>query len=78
MKYVIDAIYENGIFRPMQPNVIEISEGAHVLITVDDETELESLKLATRVCDGLSEEDIDEIEQIALNRSNFFGTSSTN
>ena len=78
MKYVIDAIYENGIFRPMQPYIIEISEGAHVLITVDDETELESLKLAPRVYDGLSEEDIDEIEQIAFNRSNFFGTSSTN
>ena len=78
MKHVIDAIYENGIFRPMQPNVIEIAEGTHVRITVDDETELESLKLATRVYDGLSEEDIDEIEQIALNRSNFFGTSSTN
>ena len=78
MKHVIDAIYENGIFRPMQPYTTEIAEGAPVLITVDDETEPESLKLATRVYDGLSEEDIDEIEQIALNRSNFFGTSSTN
>ena len=78
MKHVIDAIYENGIFRPMQPYITEIAEGAPVLITVDDETEPESLKLATRVYDGLSEEDIDEIEQIALNRSNFFGTSSTN
>ena len=43
-----------------------------------NETEPESLKLATRVYDGLFEEDIDEIEQIALNRSNFFGTRSTN
>ena len=43
-----------------------------------NETELESLKLATCIYDGLSDEDIDEIEQIALNRSNFFGTRSTN
>ncbi len=43
-----------------------------------NETEPESLKLATRVYDGLSDEDIDEIEQIALDRSNFFGTRSTN
>ena len=78
MKHVIDAIYENGTFRPAQSNIIEIAEGTHVRITVDDETEPESLKLATRVYNGLSEEDIDEIEQIALNRSNFFGTRSTN
>ena len=74
MKHVIDAIYENGAFRPMQPDIIEISEGTTVRITVDDETEPELLKLATYVYDGLSEEDIDEIEQITLNRSNFFGT----
>ena len=78
MKQVIDAVYENGTFRPMQPNTIEISEGTHVRITVDDETEPVVLKLATCVYDGLSEEDIDEIEQIALDRSNFFGTRSTN
>ena len=78
MKHVIDAIYENGTFRPMQPNIIEISEGTHVRITVDDETEPESLKLATCVYEGHSEEDIDDIEQIALNRSNFFGARNTN
>ena len=76
MKHVIDAIYENGTFRPVQSNIIEIAEGTHVRITVDDETEPESLKLATRVYEGLSDEDIDEIEQIALNRNNFFGTRS--
>ena len=77
MKHVIDAIYENGTFRPMQPNIMKISEGTHGRITLEDETEPESLKLATCVYDGLSEEDIDEIEQIALNRSNFFGSRDT-
>jgi predicted DNA-binding antitoxin AbrB/MazE fold protein len=76
MKHVIDAIYENGIFRPMQPQAIGISEGKLVRITVEDETEPEFLKLATCVYDGLSDEEIDEIEQIALDRSNFFGTRS--
>ena len=46
------------------------------MLNQQNETEPESLKLATRVYDGLSDEDIDEIEQIALNRSNFFGTRS--
>ncbi|MCH8291090.1 antitoxin family protein [Candidatus Poribacteria bacterium] len=76
MKHVIDAIYENGTFRPIQTNTIGISEGKLVRITVEDETEPETLKLATCVYDGLSDEDIDEIEQIALNRRNFFGTRS--
>ena len=76
MKHVIDAIYENGIFRPIQPDPIGISEGQRVRITVDDKTEPESVKLATCVYDGLSDEEIDEIEQIALDRSNFFGTRS--
>lgn len=41
-----------------------------------NETELEVLKLATCVYDGLSYEGIDEIEQIAFDQSNFFGTRS--
>lgn len=73
MKHVIDAIYENCIFKPIQPNNIEIAEGQQVRMTIDDEIEPESLKLARCVYDGLTNEDIDEIEQIALDRSHFFG-----
>ena len=57
MKRVIDAIYENGIFRPMQSNIIGISEGTYVHITVDNEAEPESLKLATCVYERLSDKD---------------------
>ena len=56
MKHVIDAIYENGIFRPMQSNIIGTSEGTYVHITVDDEAEPE-LKLATCVYERLSDKD---------------------
>ena len=41
-----------------------------------NEAKQESLKLATCVYDDLSDEDIDEIEQIAFDQSNFFGTRS--
>ena len=57
MKRVIDAIYENGIFRPMQSNIIGISEGTHVRTTVDDEAEPESLKLTTCVYERFSDKD---------------------
>ncbi len=42
----------------------------------ENETEPESLELAPCVYDGLSDEDIDEIEQIALDLRNFFGIRS--
>ena len=31
------------------------------------------LELAGKIYEGLSEEDVEEIERIALNRTNFFG-----
>ena len=76
MKHAIDAIYENGTFRPIERNAVAIADGQRVRITVDDQCEPEALRLAMTVYDGLSDNDIDEIEQIALHRGNFFGTRS--
>lgn len=77
MKHAIDAIYENGTFRPIQRDAVAIADGQRVRITVDDECEPQALQLAMSVYDGLSDNDIDEIERIALDRGNFFGTRST-
>ena len=74
MKRAIDAVYENGAFRPLQPDAVAMAEGQRVRITINDEGEPEALRLASHVYDGLSKEDIDEIEQIALDRSNFIGS----
>ena len=72
MKHAIDAIYENGAFRPIGHDAVAIANGQRVRLTVDDEFEPEALRLAMSVYDGLSEKDIDEIERIALDRSHFF------
>ena len=72
MKHAIDAIYENGTFRPIQCEVIAIAEGQRVRITVEDEGEPQALRLAVSVYDGLSANDIHEIEEIAFDRSSFF------
>jgi predicted DNA-binding antitoxin AbrB/MazE fold protein len=71
----IEAIYQNGIFRPLNPVSDEIEEGETVEIIIKDKklSPDEMLKLAGQVYEGLSEEDINEIERIALDRSNFFG-----
>ena len=76
MKQTIDAIYENGTFRPVQTDAVHIPEGQRVRVTISDVEEPEALRLAAQVYDGLSNQEIDEIEQISLDRSRFFGTRS--
>ena len=72
MKQTINAIYEKGVFRPMEN--LAISDGKQVRLTVETSSEpTDLLELAAQVYQGLSEEEIDEIEKIVLNRSNFWG-----
>ena len=75
MMQTIEAIYQNGMFKPLNPVSEEITDGKKVEITINDKklSPEEMLELASQVYEGLSEEDIDEIEKIALDRSNFFG-----
>ena len=76
MHHAIDAIYENGSFRPVRREPLAIAEGQRVRITVDDEGDPEALRLAMSVYNGLSDNEIEEIEGIALARGNFFGLRS--
>lgn len=77
MTQTIEAIYQNGVFVPIKPILEEIEEGEKVKLVV--ETEIASkevnpiIKLAENFYEGLSEEDIEEIEKVTLDRSNFFG-----
>jgi len=77
MKQTIDAIYENGTFRPLERDAVSIPDGQRVRLTVEDECEPEALRLAMNVYHGLSDKDIDEIERIALDRGNFFSIEGT-
>jgi len=69
----VDAIFENGVFRPLIPASVSIPEGHQVqlIIRVPESSE-EILALAMNVYAGLTEEEVDEIEQIALDRREFF------
>ena len=73
MRHALDAIYEKGVFRPLDRQDLAIPEGQRVQLTVDDGAEPEALRLATAVYNGLSEGDIRDIEKIALDRGTFFG-----
>lgn len=77
MQRAIDAIFENGTFRPVHRELLAIPEGQRVRITVDD-GDPESLRLAMSVYDGLSDDDIHEIEKNAVDQRKFFNSRSGN
>jgi len=74
-----DIIFKNGVFQPLNVSEIEITEGQKVKLIIEPLDSFEDiLELASNVYKGLSEEQIDEIEHLILNRDNFFnGRPST-
>lgn len=77
IQQILDAIYENGVFRPLKRPQIE--EGQQVRIVIETNSMLapdDMLQLAAQVYQGLSADDIEEIEHIAYDRRNFFGERS--
>lgn len=74
MTLICEAVYETGIFRPVAPVAPSLAEGQHVRLVVETNAPEDILRLAAMVYDGLSEEEVEDIEQIALDRSIFFAT----
>lgn len=74
MTQTIEAVYQNGIFRPLGNVSADFAEGEAVSLTVTERrlSPEEMLELAGRVYEGLSDEEIAEIERVALDRSRFF------
>ncbi|MBT3604441.1 MAG: antitoxin family protein [Candidatus Latescibacteria bacterium] len=63
MKQIIEAIYENGVFKPVKP--LNFSEGQQVQLEIGDIPEAnpdDLLKLAAMVYDGFTDQEIDDIE----------------
>lgn len=71
MTKTIEAIFENGVFKPISP--LKLSEHKKVTLIIKDSNEEETdiLSLASQIYNGLSPEDIEDIETLALNRSLF-------
>ncbi|MGC1377572.1 MAG: antitoxin AF2212-like protein [Anaerolineales bacterium] len=73
----LEAIFEHGTFRLLQPLNIPLSDGQQVRLVVETEESPEAiLALATGVYAGFSPADIAEVEQIALQRRDFFGDAA--
>jgi predicted DNA-binding antitoxin AbrB/MazE fold protein len=72
MERVLEAIYESGVFRPLEsvdlPEHQQVILSIHPLSVEHADTELEAWQ---QVYSGLSDQDIAEMEAIALDRSRF-------
>ena len=74
MKQAVNAVYENGVFKPLKSP--RLPDGQLVRLEIDTAPEASSddlLELATKVYEGLSDQQIAEIEKISLDRRDFFG-----
>lgn len=70
----IEAIYEDGGFRPVAPGDLKLTEGQKVRLVVEPIAEPDHLlALAAQVYEGLTAEQIDAIERHARRREDFFG-----
>jgi predicted DNA-binding antitoxin AbrB/MazE fold protein len=69
----IEAVYEHGSFRPIAPVDMNFTEGQKVRLVVEQIGSPDDiLALAAQVYEGLSDEQIDSIEQRNRRRENFF------
>ena len=69
-----EAVFEDGKFRLLEKPTVPLRDGQHVWLTVETEaTSNDVLELAGQVYAGLSEEEVDDVERIALDRRSFFG-----
>ena len=69
----VEAIYEDGPFRVVKPPSLLLAEGQRVRLVVEPILQPKDiLALAARVYEGLTDEEIDLIEQHSRRRENFF------
>jgi predicted DNA-binding antitoxin AbrB/MazE fold protein len=71
MAKTIEAIFEGGVFKPT--SLLDIPEHKKVTLIIEDEIEesRDILSIASKVYNGLSPEDIRDIEKVILDRSHF-------
>ena len=74
MSIHVEAVYEQGVFRPLTR--LSLADGQHVSLDVvptrhHDAGKLTELPEWCKVFDGMTDEEFAELEKIILDRSNF-------
>ena len=73
----IDAIYVHGVFKPLKAPAIPDGQRVRLVVETVIATPEDLLALAAQVYEGLSSEQVDAIEEIAIDRRNFFGKAAS-
>ena len=74
MTQTLDAVFKDGSFKPLNNGSLPFAEGQRVKLTVETpvETQDDLIELAAQVYDGLTEEEVNEVERLALDSGKFF------
>ncbi len=74
----VEAVYEHGSFRLVAPADLKLAEGQKVRLVVETiEKPDDILALAAQVYEGLTDDQIDSIEEHSRRRGDFFGARDT-
>jgi predicted DNA-binding antitoxin AbrB/MazE fold protein len=78
MGQVIDAVFSEGHFKPLNGARLPLAEGQRVRLIVETppDSDKDLVELAGQVYEGLSDQQVHEIETIAVDRNNFFDNGS--
>lgn len=71
MKHSLDAVYEHGSLKLLE--AVDLQEGQRVRVDLHTEEDEDPLEILANVYDGLSEPEIEEVEDAILNRRPLFG-----
>jgi predicted DNA-binding antitoxin AbrB/MazE fold protein len=69
----VEAVYEHGVFRLTKPADLKLTEGQKVRLVVAPLDKPDILALAEQVYEGLSDDEIEAIEEHYRRRADFFG-----
>ena len=74
MTQTLDAVFKDGSFKPLSNGSLPFAEGQRVKLTVETpgETQDDLIAMAGQVYDGLNDEEVNEVERLALDRGSFF------
>ena len=72
MEHVLDAIYSDGVLKPLEELDLPENQRVRITISVPDAEDVErSLQAWHQVYAGLSAEEIAAVEQVAFDRAHF-------
>lgn len=72
MSRVLEAIYEDGVLKPLEDPGLAEHERVFLEVRSAAEDEADAtLRAWQGVLEGLSDEDVDEVQRIALDRAHF-------